>query len=91
MFLAKKKDRLIREVARLAKRGGRVVVIDWKTVATPIGPPMDERVSDAEVKRLFHLKEFEFERIFMPGKFHYGLVFKRTDAKHVPSPASKRV
>lgn len=89
MFLAKNKDRLVKEMARLTKRGGRAVVIDWKPAASPVGPPTVDRVSDTDVKKLFHNKEFEFERMFVPGKFHYGLVFKRTDAKHMPPVRGK--
>lgn len=37
-------DVFLREIHRLLKPGGRVFVIDWKAIETPVGPPLSERV-----------------------------------------------
>jgi ubiquinone/menaquinone biosynthesis C-methylase UbiE len=69
----------IREMARLTKRGGHALVIDWKPSATGIGPAAEKRISLAEVKRLVTVDGlFEVEEEFEAGKAHYGLLFKRT-------------
>lgn len=70
----------VKEIARLVKRGGRVLVIEWKPVHTHIGPSAEKRLSPHDVKALFDAPLFHFEKEFEAGRAHYGLVFKRTDA-----------
>jgi ubiquinone/menaquinone biosynthesis C-methylase UbiE len=71
----------VKEIARLVKRGGRVLVIDWKPVRTHIGPAVEHRLSVQHVKELFKAPIFHLEKEFDAGRAHYGLVFKRTDAE----------
>jgi ubiquinone/menaquinone biosynthesis C-methylase UbiE len=42
---------MMRETWRLLKRGGTVMVIDWKKGDTPSGPPQEIRVSEEEIAR----------------------------------------
>lgn len=84
IVLSENRAHLVKEMARLTKRGGSAVVIDWKRQATAIGPPTDQRLSKKEVKDFFDIPEFQFEDEFDAGKAHYALVFKRTDAKLEP-------
>jgi ubiquinone/menaquinone biosynthesis C-methylase UbiE len=80
LFLSQNRENLAKEIARLTKRGGKVVVIDWKMTATPIGPPLEKRVSKDEAKKMMSDKAFELVEEFEAGNAHYGLLFKRTDA-----------
>lgn len=66
-----------REIARVTKRGGHALVIDWKPSATGIGPPSDRRISVSDVKQVFENSGFELCEEFEAGKAHYGLLFKR--------------
>ncbi len=84
IFLSENRPHLVKEMARLTKKGGRAVVIDWKRQATAIGPPTDQRLSVQDVKDLFDIPEFRFEDEFDAGKAHYALVFKRTDTALKP-------
>ena len=43
-------ETMIQEAIRLLKSGGNLLVIDWKTTATPFGPQAAERVSAEEAK-----------------------------------------
>lgn len=70
---------VVEEMARITKKGGRALVIDWKPSATGIGPSGDRRLSVSEVRHLFEGKQFELIEEFEAGKAHYGLLFKRTD------------
>jgi ubiquinone/menaquinone biosynthesis C-methylase UbiE len=76
-FQTKKHENILREAVRLVKKGGKIVVIDWKKTASPFGPPVKNRVGAEEVKKLalkIGLKEkFGFEA----GSYHYGIVFER--------------
>ncbi|MBE7525373.1 methyltransferase domain-containing protein [Patescibacteria group bacterium] len=89
LFLSQNKPNLAKEMARLIKKGGLALVIDWKPSQTPIGPPADQRVSPEEAQAIFDIPEFSLTDTFEPGRFHYGLLFKRTDAQHVP-PGGKK-
>lgn len=84
LFLSQRPEHLIKEIARLTKKGGKAVIIDWKVTATPIGPPLEQRVSKEEAAALMAIPEFAFVEEFSPGNSHYGLVFIRTDAPHEP-------
>jgi len=43
------RDAVMRECRRLLKRGGMVMVADWKKGETPSGPPQEIRVSGEEI------------------------------------------
>lgn len=67
---------VLSEASRVVKPAeGRVVVLEWEKVATPIGPPPEHRVSEdvvlAGAKRVgLHLLSS-----FRPSPHHYGLIF----------------
>ncbi|AWS00211.1 class I SAM-dependent methyltransferase [Metallosphaera hakonensis] len=63
-----------KEVLRILKPSGKVIIVDWKKDA-PIGPPVDVRMSKEDYIRVF--KDFDLESEFTPGPYHFGLVFKR--------------
>lgn len=84
IYLSQNRPHLVKEMARLTKKGGKAAVIDWKPSATVIGPPGDRRMDERDVKDLFDVAEFQFTEAFDAGKAHYALMFKRTDAKHEP-------
>jgi ubiquinone/menaquinone biosynthesis C-methylase UbiE len=77
-------DRLVKEIARLVKRGGKVLVVEWKPSASGWGSNRTLRVDPARIKLAFDIPEFELKEEFDAGPAHYALVFLRTDAKHVP-------
>lgn len=79
LFLSQDRESLAKEMARLVKRGGKVLIVDWKTTATPIGPPIERRISKEETRSLMTIPEFEPQDSFEAGPCHYGLVFRRAD------------
>lgn len=84
LFLSQNRPNLVKEMARLTKRGGRAVVIEWKTTSTPLGPPADKRISKTDAGATFRIPEFALLEEFDAGPHHYGLLFQRTDAAHEP-------
>lgn len=82
LFLSQNRPHLVKEMARLTKRGGRVVIIEWKTTATPLGPPSDRRITKEEATALMRIPEFSLMEEFEAGPHHYGLLFQRTDKGH---------
>jgi ubiquinone/menaquinone biosynthesis C-methylase UbiE len=82
LFLSQNKPNLVKEMGRLTKRGGKAVIIDWKMTATPIGPPLEQRVPKEDAIKIMAGKEFSLIEEFEAGKSHYGLLFQRTDVPH---------
>ena len=66
---------ILREAIRILKKGGRVVVVEWKNVALPFGPPPEERVNIDLLKNGTQKLGLKLEEEFFAGQFHYGLVF----------------
>jgi ubiquinone/menaquinone biosynthesis C-methylase UbiE len=84
LFLSENRSHLVKELARLTKRGGRMVVVDWKAQATGIGPSSSKRLAPDEVKMLFSVPEFRLEDAFEAGRAHDAFIFTRTDASVTP-------
>jgi len=66
---------IIRETLRLLKKEGRLVVVEWKNIATPFGPPLSERVNTESLKIGARKLGLELEDEFNAGEYHYGLIF----------------
>jgi ubiquinone/menaquinone biosynthesis C-methylase UbiE len=78
-YLSSNRQQMLREMARLTRPHGRVVVVEWKPIASPIGPAVDQRIDQEQVKREMRSPLFEFHDAFEAGPYHYGLIFLRTE------------
>ena len=74
MFLAKQKDMLVKETARTVKKGGKLVLVDWKPSGT-VGPDPASRVDAETSKKLALDAGLTLEKEFVPGPYHYGYIF----------------
>lgn len=72
LYQSHKRVEILREAVRLLKKNGRLVIVEWKNIAAPFGPPSEERVKkdliDHGAKKLGLRPEEEFEA----GQYHYG-------------------
>ncbi len=75
LFHSKKRIEMLRECIRMIKRGGRLVVAEWLSVAVPLGPPAELRVSKDSLMRVAGKLELQLETEFEAGPYHYGLIF----------------
>lgn len=80
LWLSQNRPQMVKECARLTKPGGRVVVVEWKTISTPLGPPADRRIDAEEAKKIFTTPLLAFHDDFEAGPYHYGMIFTRTTA-----------
>ncbi len=75
LYQSHKRSEILRESIRLLKKNGRLVIVEWKDVAAPFGPPPEERVNkeliDNSVKKYGLRPDEEFEA----GQYHYGLIY----------------
>jgi arsenite methyltransferase len=69
-------DRYLALLKKMLKRGGQVVMVDFKKVETPAGPPLEMRIDrDALVKEMAKNGfRVEAEHTFLP--YQYFIVFK---------------
>jgi ubiquinone/menaquinone biosynthesis C-methylase UbiE len=79
LFLSQDHEQLIKEKARLTHPGGRVVIVEWKTVSTPLGPPNEKRIDKEDAKKIFQSPFVTFVDEFEAGPYHYGLIYQRTE------------
>ncbi|MBI5621877.1 methyltransferase domain-containing protein [Candidatus Falkowbacteria bacterium] len=68
---------IIAEAVRMTRPGGHVVIIDWRRQQSTFGPPLDHRLDVEKILRLCQNSGITLEREFVPGPFHFGLIFKK--------------
>lgn len=80
LFQSNQENDILKEIGRMVKVGGHIVIVDWKKgVDHPIAP--DEKAStDIEkvrdiCKNLRNLKEVEY---FEPGDSYWGVILEKT-------------
>ncbi len=72
LFEAGDKRIILEEGKRVLKKGGKILVVDWKKDA-PLGPKKD-KVSVEEVKKLAEEVDLKSEKDFEAGIYHWGLI-----------------
>ena len=77
MYQSKNRVAFLREAARITKPGGRVLVIDWKQAATPIGPPSASRVASETVKNEALGVGLKIVEVYEPAQYFWGLLFTK--------------
>ncbi len=76
-FQIEHKRELVREIARILRVGGRVLLVDWSGSFGGIGPHPDHVFPKEEARRLFEEQGFTAQGSIDAGAHHYGLVFKK--------------
>lgn len=69
-----KRLEIIRESIRLLKRGGKLLIVEWKNVDSPLGPSPEKRVKLESLKLAAPKIGLEIQEEFEAGPYHYGLV-----------------
>jgi len=70
------KERMVMEMGRILKQGGKALIADWKKENTGFGPPVAIRVSREQAVGLFKKKDFTLlKKENLP--YHYLLVFSK--------------
>lgn len=68
------RESVVNEIKRIIKPGGKVIIIDWVKEKTPMGPPVDVRLSEEDYIKAF--KEFTPIQVSRVSQYHYGIIFK---------------
>lgn len=77
LFQISDKQPMLKEAARVTKKGGLALAIEWDESRGIGGPPMQDRLSRQETKQIFEKNNFDFEKEFNAGDRHFGLLFKK--------------
>ena len=64
---------ILTEAKRINKDTGKIVVIEWDVIATPLGPPPSQRLSKDKVKEIASSVGLNIVQNFAPSPYHYGL------------------
>ena len=72
------KPTMIKEALRILKKGGKLLLVDWKASATDnLGPATADRVSREEAKKRAGEFRLTLEEEFDAGKYHWALIYKK--------------
>ena len=72
-----KRADILREAIRMLKKDGRLITVEWKDVAIPFGPPVEERVKKNLLTKGAEKLGLKLEKEFFVGRYHYGLIFTK--------------
>ena len=75
LYQSHKRIEILRESVRLLKKGGRLVVVEWKDISCPFGPPADAKVDKKQLEEAISRLGLHEEEEFQAGEYHYGKVF----------------
>lgn len=78
LFQIEHKSGFIKEVKRVLRPTGKILVIDWLDPFGGIGPERKKILPKDECLKLFKDEGFALEREINAGAHHYGFVFKKT-------------
>ena len=68
---------LLKEVKRVLKINGRLMIIDWKKIEMDFGPPFQERLYEKEVIDTYYGNGFMLLESSNIGPYNYLLIFGR--------------
>lgn len=76
LFQSSKKTDIIKEAKRVLKKGGNLVIIDWKP-NQPMGPPEKLIISPEDTREIAKKQNLIFEKEFSVDNYHWGMVFRK--------------
>jgi ubiquinone/menaquinone biosynthesis C-methylase UbiE len=78
LFQVEDKDGCIKEIYRILKTGGRLLLIDWSESFGGLGPQSSQVITENNAKELFEKNGFTYDSAIDAGAHHYGLIFKKS-------------
>jgi ubiquinone/menaquinone biosynthesis C-methylase UbiE len=74
---SEKRLEILRETIRLLKRGGKLLIIEWKNTDIPLGPALEKRVKLDSLKTAVPKIGLGIKEEFEAGPYHYGLILTK--------------
>lgn len=70
-------DMLVKNIYRLLKVPGKLLVVEWKTMPMPFGPPMEKRIDQQKVEMLFLKAGLRKVKELEADAYHYAVIFEK--------------
>lgn len=77
LYLSNKRAEILRESIRMLKKDGKLLIVEWDNMASPLGPPLQERVKAESILAAAPKLGLKLEDEFEAGQYHYGLLFTK--------------
>lgn len=70
-------DPLIKNIYRILKTPGRVLAVEWKKTAAPLGPPLSKRIDQLKIEVLMMQVGFRKIKDLDADSYHYAVLFEK--------------
>ncbi len=77
LFQLEDRESFSKEVNRILKSGGRVLLVDWSSSFGNTGPRQEDVVTSRDAEALFERRGFTLERSVEAGDHHWGVVMRK--------------
>jgi ubiquinone/menaquinone biosynthesis C-methylase UbiE len=75
LFQLDDKGTAVREIKRVLKQGGKLLLIDWAGAYNGVGPAKEQVVSERDAEEFFINGGFHKVKSFRAGPHHYSIIF----------------
>lgn len=77
LFQIEDKEATLKEIHRVLRAGGKLIVVDWTESFAGLGPQPADVISQHDAQALLEAHGFVLENSFDAGDHHYGLSFRK--------------
>jgi ubiquinone/menaquinone biosynthesis C-methylase UbiE len=77
LFMIEDRKNFLLEIARILKRDGRLLLVDWSASFSQMGPHSDHVVYKDDAVKLALAAGFKLDREISAGAHHYGIIFRK--------------
>ena len=71
------KEQLVKNIYRILKVPGRVVIVEWKKTASPFGPAIDKRIDQQKVEVMLMQTGLRKIKDLDTDGYHYAVLFEK--------------
>ncbi len=77
LYQARKHDEILSESYKILKPEGKLLVVDWKKEAIPMGPDVKFRISYDVARKMAQNVGFKYVGDIETDPYHFGILFKK--------------
>lgn len=77
LFQNKKHKEIISSAVKLLKKGGKLLIVDWKKIGIPFGPPVEIRIDKESIKTLATTLKLRLVEETEFGEYFWGLIYQK--------------
>ncbi|MCU0660426.1 MAG: class I SAM-dependent methyltransferase [Candidatus Pacebacteria bacterium] len=82
LFQVEDRNAFVREISRVTKPGGRVLLVDWSDSFGGMGPSGEHVITKPIAESFFISEGFLVEKEVSAGAHHYGILFNKPVVSH---------